>query len=74
MSIVMFTVMLATNIGEATFFSPGGVGGIIWVLCIVGGFVLDMNLIRKREFESFDEMRRPIEGYPVFNNDDPAYY
>ena len=48
LSIVMFTTMLATNFGEATFFSSGGVGGIIWVLCVVGGFTLDMNLMQKQ--------------------------
>jgi hypothetical protein len=29
------------------FFSPGGVGGILWVVCAGGGFVLD-TLIKLR--------------------------
>lgn len=37
----LFTVYLATNMAEATFFSPGGIGGILWVMCLGGGFVLD---------------------------------
>lgn len=37
----LFTIFLATNMGEATFFSPGGIGGIMWVMCLGGGFVLD---------------------------------
>lgn len=41
-TIVMFTTFLATNIGEATFFSPGGIGGILWVFGTVGGYILDM--------------------------------
>ena len=36
-----FSTMLATNIGEATFFSPGGAGGLLWCFAIVGGGVLD---------------------------------
>ena len=37
----LFVILLATNMGEATFFSPGGAGGILWMLCVVGGFVID---------------------------------
>lgn len=44
MSITMMCVMLATNLGEATFFSPGGLGGTLWIMCVVGGYVLDMCL------------------------------
>lgn len=43
-TIVMFTTFLATNIGEATFFSPGGIGGTLWTLCVIGGFVLDAQM------------------------------
>lgn len=43
-TIVMMSILLAINMGEATFFSPGGVGGITWVICIVGGYVLDISL------------------------------
>ena len=38
----MFTVYLATNFSEATFFSPSGGGGAMWVTCVVGGFVIDI--------------------------------
>lgn len=40
-TLCLFTVFMATNVGEATFFSPGGVGGLIWIMCVVGGFALD---------------------------------
>lgn len=43
----LFVVFLATNIGEATFFSPGGVGGIEWVYALGGGFLLDSILIQQ---------------------------
>lgn len=36
-----FTTMLATNIGEATFFSPGAGGGMLWSFAIVGGMTID---------------------------------
>ena len=42
-TIVMFTVYLSTNLAEATIFSPGGVGGILWIICLFGGFILDMT-------------------------------
>lgn len=47
-TVSMFTVFLATNVGEATFFSPGGVGGILWVICVVGGFSLDTLVLCER--------------------------
>lgn len=47
-TIAMFTTFLATNIGESTFFSPGGIGGILWVFSVVGGFALDTMLLREQ--------------------------
>lgn len=45
-SAMMLTVFVATNMGEATFFSPGGPGGLGWMIAAVGGFVLDMFLVK----------------------------
>lgn len=45
----MFTVMLATNLAEATFFSPGGGGGVHWMLCVIGGFAIDLALLDNLE-------------------------
>lgn len=47
---VLFVTFLATNMGEATFFSAGGSGGMEWLVCILGGFAIDM-LVEKSEFE-----------------------
>jgi hypothetical protein len=44
-----FIVLLATNMAEATFFSPGGGGGVFWMICVGGGFVIDM-MARVRSF------------------------
>ena len=44
----LFTVLLASNMGEATFFSPGGGGGVIWTICIFGGYCIDMTLRQQR--------------------------
>lgn len=41
-TMALFTVMLACNFGEANFFSPGGPGGMLWVICAGGGFIIDM--------------------------------
>ena len=59
-TIALFTTFLATNIGEATFFSPGGVGGILWTMSIVGGFLLDSLIIvgNRREYMARYYMER----------------
>ena len=44
-TIAAFTTFIATNFGEATFFSPGGGGGIEWFLTAVGGFCMDTILL-----------------------------
>ena len=41
---LIFTVFLATNMGEATFFSPGGPGGLEWMISCVGGLILDLKI------------------------------
>ena len=46
----LFTVLLATNMGEATFFSPGGSGGPLWTISIIGGYCIDMQLARERKY------------------------
>ncbi len=43
-SSTMFAVFLATNMAEATFFSPGGGGGFMWMACVIGGFVIDLSV------------------------------
>lgn len=47
-TLALFTVLLATNMGEATFFSPGGGGAFIWAVCIIGGYCIDMQLRNER--------------------------
>ena len=51
-TLTMFTVFLVTNMGEATFFSPGGGGGISWMICVVGGFTIDTLLLFRRNIEA----------------------
>ncbi len=50
-TIALFTVFLVTNMAEATFFSPGGVGGILWMVGVVGGFTIDTYLLYRRQLE-----------------------
>lgn len=38
----LMIVYLSTNMAEATFFSPGGGGGFLWIVCVLGGFAIDM--------------------------------
>lgn len=51
-TITLFSVFLVTNLGEATFFSPGGGGGFLWMVCVVGGFALDTILIYRSNVET----------------------
>ena len=44
----MFTLLLVANMGEATFFSPGGIGGVLWILTVLGGFIIDTVLLYDR--------------------------
>lgn len=48
----LHTVFLVTNMAESTYFSPGGAGGYMWVLCVGGGFVVDMVALYHRRMES----------------------
>ena len=50
-TIALFTVFLVANMAEATFFSPGGCGGIMWMISAVGGFALDTYLLYRRQIE-----------------------
>lgn len=45
-------VLFAVNMGEATFFSPGGPGGIEWYFCVLGGYSLDLTLRKRAYFAS----------------------
>lgn len=40
-TLTMFVTLLAANMAEATFFSPGGIGGIELCFTVVGGFICD---------------------------------
>ena len=52
-TLTMMTVFLTINMGEATFFSPGGIGGVEWVICIIGGYVLDMLILSKEKYREY---------------------
>ena len=41
----LFIIFIIINFGEAMFFSPSGLGGIMWCISITGGFIID-TLIR----------------------------
>lgn len=54
----LFTVLMTSNLGEATFFSTGGAGGIIWIMSMVGGFTIDMVVLCRRKQER--QLRQPF--------------
>ena len=47
----LHTIFLASNMAEATYFSPGGIGGYIWVLTVGGGFIIDTVVLYHRRLE-----------------------
>lgn len=51
-TITMFSLLLVSNLGEASFFSPGGIGSILYILTVVGGFVTDTILLYERKAHS----------------------
>jgi hypothetical protein len=54
-TMAMFTILLSTNIGEATFFSPGGMGGLLWTICLFGGYSIDLTLMQHNQAGAFNE-------------------
>ena len=55
----MFTNMLVCNLADSTFFSPGGLGGLLWITSCVGGFSIDLISIRMAHgVWCYPEMRR----------------
>lgn len=63
----LFCIQLASNMGEATFFSPSGLGGILWVVLVAGGFVIDMD-VRIHESATLAKFNEgPINnGWPCY--------
>ena len=43
-TITLFLTLLVSNMAESTFFSPGGGGGVFWIVTVCGGFLIDMNI------------------------------
>ncbi len=43
-TLTLFSVLLTTNLAEATFFSPSGGGGVFWMFTVCGGFLIDMSI------------------------------
>lgn len=68
----LFCVLLASNMGEATFFSPSGLGGILWVVLVAGGFVIDMDArIREAVILAELQQRYPMDGELDFDEAPP---
>lgn len=45
--LTLFTCTLVTNLADSTLFSPGGLGGFLWIVSCVGGFGIDLISIRQ---------------------------
>ena len=44
-----FTCFLVANLADSTLFSPGGLGGFMWIVSRVGGFGIDLISIRQAQ-------------------------
>ena len=60
-SLLLFIDFFCTNIGEATFFSPGGPGGVMWAVFALGGFSMD-QMIKLSE-----QRQTSYHGYRIYN-------
>ena len=60
----LFVVFLTTNFAEATFFSPGGMGGILWLVTVVGGFIIDLAAQGKVNHQQYFAMPPPEMDQP----------
>ena len=47
----LFTTLMASNMSEATFFSPGG-STMQWTIALIGSFCLDLIVKREKEFDN----------------------
>ena len=47
---------------EAVFFSPGGIGGILWVVCVGGGFIIDTHIKLRNRAEAAMMALPPMQG------------
>ena len=44
--LTLFTCNLVTNLADSTLFSPGGMGGFLWITSCIGGFGIDLMALR----------------------------
>ena len=45
--LTLFTCNLVANLADSSLFSPGGLGGFLWIVSCVGGFGVDLISIRQ---------------------------
>ncbi len=52
--LTLFTCNLVANLADSTLFSPGGLGGFLWITSCVGGFGIDLMALRmaQRPFDA----------------------
>ena len=52
--LTLFTCNLVTNLADSTLFSPGGLGGFLWIVSCIGGFGIDLMSLRmaQRPFDA----------------------
>ena len=74
----LFIVYLSTNMAEATFFSPAGGGGTLWIYLVAGGFIIDMDkycVHRPTAGNLFEDdfLELPEEEFDESPTDEPIY-
>ena len=62
-TITLFLALLVTNMAEATFFSPSGGGGFLWMVTVCGGFLIDMSLKTAKPVESAALGQAPLNPH-----------
>ena len=62
-TITLFSALLISNMAEATFFSPGGGGGVFWMITVCGGFLIDMSIKNTHQNQPTAIGQAPLNPY-----------
>ncbi len=73
-TLTLFTVYLSSNMAEATFFAPSGGGGVLWILMVVGGFVIDMSRLADRRAKALTALYEDCDQWTISSQDEDCSY
>lgn len=72
-TLALFTTVLVANLGEAIFFAPSAIGGVLHLVALVGGYAIDLTTLRDFDPNRRFQFRMPW-GRPVAWGGGPMPY